>query len=306
MNNIIHIFYSQLDDLYIRGRQGEIENFLKEKIKDMSCLSCDYDPLVVAVYNELGSFCRGQGRLKEAIEWFKSALQLVTTHLGENSMEYATTMNNLAGAQRMDGQNEKAAISFEEALRIYQKLVGVDNYYYISCINNLSLLEIDCQNYDRAEELLGGVLSALEENKYLQQEKAITLCNLGTCALYRRNIDQAEQYLYQAEVIYRSYHKGQQVHLAAVCNSLGGIHYHRGNKTEAARAYAEAKELTEFYFGRSTDYAMACENLARCLEGQEAAELLQEGMAALERLGREDSQQYRRMEAALNTLGVSR
>lgn len=143
MDNKIQDFYTRLDNLYVEGKQDEIERLLKEEMKNIPCLTCNYDPLIIAIYNELGSFCRGQGRLREAIEWFEAALQLIVIHLGENNMEYATAMNNLAGAQRMDGQNDKAAINFSEAMRVYKKLVGQDNYYYISCVNNLSLLEIN-------------------------------------------------------------------------------------------------------------------------------------------------------------------
>ena len=304
MDNKIQNFYAQLDSLYAQGKQGEIEHFLKEKIKDCPCLPCRNDLLVVAVYSELGSFYRGQGRFREAIEWFKAALQLISVHLGENTMEYATAMNNLAGAQRMNCQNDEAVMSFSEAMRIYEKLVGEKNYYYVSCVNNLSLLEINRQNYDRAEKLLLKALTALEGKQELLQEKAITLCNLGTCALYRQNYDRAEQYLSHAEGIYRSFPKGQRVHLAAVCNSLGGIHYQRGNRDEAAKAYAEAKELTESFFGRSFEYAIACESLARCQKGQEAATSLKEGMAALEDQGREKTSQYRRMKEMLDRLEV--
>lgn len=301
---MIQKFYSELDNLYAQGKQGEIEGFLKAKIANAPCMSCSYNPLVVAVYSELGSFCRGQGRFCEAIQWFEAALQLIVSHLGENNIEYATAMNNLAGAQRMDGQNDKAAISFGEAMRIYRKLVGMDNYYYVSCVNNLSLLEINRQNFDRAEELLLQALSAIEGKQELRQEKAITLCNLGTCELCRKNNDYAERYLRQAEEIYRSFPKGQQVHLAAVCNSLGGIHYYRGDMSAAVKAYTEAKELTQFYFGRSAEYAIACESLARCLKGGEAAVQLQEGIAALEELDRKGTSQYHRMKEMLEELEI--
>jgi len=304
MENNIHDFYSELDALYVQGRQNEIEQFLKDKIQNIPCLSCHYDPFVVAVYSELGSFCRGQGRFGEAIEWFEAALQLIGVHLGTNNMEYATAMNNLAGAQRMDGRYKEASINFAEAMRIYQSLVGEDNYYYISCVNNLSLLEISQKNYGRAEELLKQALKTLEGKQELLQEKAITLCNLGTCALGSQNNESAEQYLHEAEKIYRSFPKGQQVHLAAICNSLGQIQFLRGNKAEAAELYAEAKDLTEFYFGRSTEYAVACQNLASCLEGQEACSLLQDGLSALESLGRQDSPQYRRIKETLDAFGV--
>ena len=301
---MIQNFYAQLDTLYVQGKQDEIEKFLKKKIKDIPCLTCHYDPLVVAVYSELGSFYRGRGRLKEAIKWFESALQLIVSHLGENTMEYATEMNNLAGAQRMDGQNDEAAMNFSTAMRIYEKLVGQDNYYYISCVNNLSLLEINRQDYGYAKELLLKVLTVLEGKQELLQEKAITLCNLGTCESYRKNDDLAEQYLRQAEEIYRSFPSGQQVHLAAVCNSLGRICYHKGDKVTAAKAYEEAKELTELYFGRSVEYAVVCENLSRCLNGQEAVAMLREGMSALEVLDRKESLPYRRMKKTLEGLEV--
>lgn len=305
-NDMIRNFYSELDNLYTQGKQAEIEDFLIEKIKSNPHSCCHCDPLVVAMYSELGSFYRGQGRLGEAIQWFEATLHLIIIHMGKNNMEYATALNNLAGALRMDGQHDKATSSFEEALCVYKTLVGEDNYYYISCINNLSLLEINRQNYDRAEELLKSVLPVLEEKQELLQEKAITLCNLGTCELRRKNNNRAEQYLHRAKEIYRRFPKGQQVHLAAVCNSLGGIHYHRGNMAEAAKAYAEAKELTQFYFGHSVEYAIACESLARCLEGQEAVVQLQEGMTALEKLGRKETSQYRRMKEKLDLLEAGR
>lgn len=302
-------FYQQLDELYAQGRQSEIEAFLQEQLNASAVCCGKYSPMQVTVYNELGSFYRGQGRLEASEENFSTAASLIYAHLGENVIEYATTMNNLGGTQRLAGHSDEARRSFGDALRVYENTVGKNSYLYTSSLNNLALLEISTGGYDRAHELLQDALAAIEGLENCRQEKAITLCNLGTCSLYKKDYAAAERYLNQSAQLYSELPDDQQMHLAAVYNSLGQVYQQVERLDEGLEAFRKAQELTQRYSGRNTEYAATCESMARVLhqmgKPDQAALQLKQGIAALEGLGCTSSAQYTNMHAQLQKLTES-
>ena len=133
-----------------------------------------------AVLNELGGFYRSRGVFDKGEQAFLMAKELLDAIKNTESLDYATTLNNLAGLYRLSGELKKALEMFEASQALYEKSEkSAPPELYASCLNNKGLVYQDMGRYEDALELFEkalGLVNDLPNNGYVL---ATTLSNIA-------------------------------------------------------------------------------------------------------------------------------
>ena len=81
-----------------------------------------------------------EGNYRAAIPVAENSLQARREVLGEEHLEYATSLNFLAGLHFSQGQFDQAERLYKQNLDLLRRLTGVHHPAYSSCLNDLGLL----------------------------------------------------------------------------------------------------------------------------------------------------------------------
>ena len=255
-------FYHQLGIRYRTHDGNQVEKFLTDCARQLEGDGADRT-MRCMVYNELGSFYRGTSRYQESMEAFRKSQEIILELKDRDTVEYATSINNMAGTCRLAGAHEQAVALFQEALEIHEKLGDRQSYAYASAHNNLSLayqelgqLSLAAAHLERALPLIGNMPGR-------GHAVAVTYTNLSTLYHRMKEKDKAYQCIQKALGIFEGLDDAKNVHYAAAVNMLGELEYESGQYEKAAVSFKKAAEYTERFFGRNAEYETACQNLSR-------------------------------------------
>lgn len=250
-------FFRELDEVYATGQSEAVERFLLERTSDCHPLA-----LRIAASNELGSFYRGSSRFEQSVTAFHTAAELTARELGEESLEYATVLNNLAGTFRLMGRQEDALSLFRQAGALYQKNGAECSYLYASVLNNMALVYRETGELVQAANCLEGALELICALPDRVQETAITYNNLASLYLASGQEEKAENAIRKAMDTFAQCDREENVHYAAGLNSLAGLLYQKGEYQKALELYEQSAEYTRYFFGENLEYAATWKNMA--------------------------------------------
>ena len=91
-----------------------------------------------------------QGKYNEAIPLAEKASVIFKKVLGENHLDTATSLNNLAELYRSQGRYSEAEPFYKQALAIYKAQLGDNHLSTATSINNLALLYQSQGRYSEA------------------------------------------------------------------------------------------------------------------------------------------------------------
>lgn len=188
-----------------------------------------------------------------------------------NSIDYLTTISNLASLYRKMGRVLDAEPLYDKALIICKEKIGENSYEYANLINNLGLLYDDMGKFEKAEKLyvksleLAEKYSGIESNEY-----ATTLDNLGILFKNTGRLTESESYFSKSLNIRKKTLGPQSIEYATSCNNLGSIFQATGRFNEAEPLYLKAAEILKSKFGDDNIiYAGTINNLASLYETKE-------------------------------------
>ena len=258
-------FYTELDELYAKGILADVEAFLLDKI-DVSQKNQGGRSAELLVYaNEIAALYRGLSRFEESFRYYDEAEEILLFLFGEYSTQYATLLNNKAGAYRMSGDNENALSIFNKALSIYKEIEETDAYLIAGILNNISGLY---QNIDRSKEAADALLTAIELLKGatgISDELATTTANLASIYRAMGDADLAVSTLDEAERLFKEL-PYDSVHYPAALNLRGIIELDKGNLRAAIDAFELGAEKVNKVFSKNNDYATMKNNLGDLYE----------------------------------------
>jgi len=269
MEKKLNEFYAELDSWYAYQNFDAVEHFLLDELREHGneCFTC-HNPIAVTVLNELGSLYRYLGRQKEAIEMFEAAAKALETRGRANTEEFASAVNNLSEVYRMDGQFEKAIINAQRALAIFEKCVGKKSYPYSSALNNLGLAYLKKAEGEKAKDIFLEAINILEQSpshvNYYMGDMAVTLCNLAAVYLMENALDKAKEYTDKALACFSHLSHGEMYHISSVYNMIGDIYRMEQDNRNALKAYKQAMEWINRYYGKNFEY-QKLENKVKCL-----------------------------------------
>ena len=128
----------QLDTLLKNSRLQEADVFLKEQIAAAEQAK-DWQT-ALTLYNEQIGFFRDCGRFPESLAVGEKALECVEKLHLKQTIAHATTLLNVANAQRAAGMQEAALNSYQQVKQLYDSLLSPTDGRVASYYNNLSLL----------------------------------------------------------------------------------------------------------------------------------------------------------------------
>jgi tetratricopeptide (TPR) repeat protein len=272
--------YKELDALYAEG--GNVEEFLRAQIAEReSGAEIDKeetDAERIVLYNELGSFLRGVSRYDESATAFEKAAQLISEADGCVSLNYATTMNNLATTYRMMGDKANALKGYETSIAVYLGQPDTTPYFYAGVLNNLAALHLSDNNPAEAAELMEEAIVQLCTDPSLTDELATAKSNIASIYLALGDRDKANESLAESLEIFEAA-GGRSAHYPAALNALAMLKTLGGEHEAAVEIWRKALANTSALFGENADFATSCRNMAYALANHGDAKSAKEYMA---------------------------
>lgn len=175
--------YDEAEAIYLRTLEGK-----KDQLDD--------DLIAMKNMDNLGSVLRDAGRLDEAEEWVRRALNARVRVSGQDSLLTIGSVSHLALILRLMGNLEGAEIMNKRALAGFEKSLGREHHYTLRSLDDLSVV-FRCQNkLQAAEEQNRRALKGF--NKILGPSHRRTLASMKHLALIMQlqgRYDQSETLL---------------------------------------------------------------------------------------------------------------
>lgn len=197
-----------------------------------------------ALYNELGAFYRARKEFKKGEMAFRRAQLLLEIRIREeepeacccccgnaenargyvfkhnaDSVDYATTLNNLAGLYRLDGRLDEAIEVFKEAKYIYEANPGAPGDIVASCNNNLGLVYLDQKRFPEALSAFEFAMIQLGDSTDFVLSRATTSGNMAFALAGLNRYEEAAEKMADAAELFRI-GAGEDSDLYQVCRNL--------------------------------------------------------------------------------------
>jgi tetratricopeptide (TPR) repeat protein/CHAT domain-containing protein len=206
----------------------------------------------------------GQGKAAAALPLARQVVAAFKEILGEDHLDYAKALNNLATVYKELGELAQAEPLYQQVMSLARRQVGENHPFYANSLNNLGLVYQDLGEYEKAEPLLQ---KAIEIKKRALGEKspeyAQDLNNLAGLYWTRADYARAEP-LFQKALSIRRQTLGEKhpVYATALTN-LGLLYRDAGMYPKAEPLLKKAIVLRRDNLGeKHPDYAASLNNLA--------------------------------------------
>lgn len=261
---------TEYDNMFGVKGLDEIEAFLVEQI-DKAYAEPDYYS-AVTLLNEIIGFCRDTSQNEKGLKYCEQDLELMRKMGLEGSVEYATSLLNVANAYRAFGKWEDSLTLYQQTQAIYQEKLPAGEFNYASLYNNWSLLYQEMQDFDNARIMLEKALEVVSGYPDAVMPIATTHCNLAVTLLRLYQEKQAKEIYTQAvghlQKALEIHEKdgGQDMHYSGVLSAMGDALYLDRRYGEAAEYYAKAMKELEKHVGRTEAYDRVAENHAAAVK----------------------------------------
>lgn len=242
-------FFEQLDNYFANQDIDGAKQYLKEEYQ--RGIEAKDDVYVLTVLNETMGFCRDIGAFDESIDACHKAIDLMKKMGIEGSVEYATSLQNIANAHRAAGLTAESLEYFHKVFVIYKKELDPNDYRIASLHNNIALLYQEKGNFIMATEHLKKALSIIKTHKDSDIEVASTLTNLAASEIELDNVHSAKLHLEEALEIFRKDEK-KNFHYSAALSAMAALECKNENYAQAIPYYEEALYEIELNMGRES------------------------------------------------------
>ena len=136
----INGFIEELDSLYTERRINDVEPFFNESIeqaKKENDLAAQF-----TILNEMMGFFRDTSQFEKSIKACNDCIELMKKMGIEGTVDYATSLQNVANAYRAAGKLAESLEVYKEVFSIYNENIPSDDYRMASLNNNIALLYV--------------------------------------------------------------------------------------------------------------------------------------------------------------------
>lgn len=256
-------FIENLDKLYEEKRLNEVEPFFNESfaqaVEERDC-SAQF-----TILNEMMGFFRDTSQYEKSIGACNKCIEVMKEMGIEGTVDYATSLQNIANAYRAAGLLEASLNCYKEVFSIYENKIPAEDYRFASLNNNIALLYQEMGNFQMAVEHLKKALCIIGQIEGEEISVAITKSNLGASLLELGKVDEAITYLNEALETYRK-DTVKNFHYSAALSAMAAAKCKLGKYDEAVALYEEALPEIESNMGRGTAYQITQQNLEKAKE----------------------------------------
>lgn len=238
----------EYDNLYGTASMDVIEDFLVRYIED-AYHERDY-------YSELALVCEMLNMLRDTMqeakadEYILRAYDIIDRLDIEGSLDYATTLINIANVHRAFGRYELSIELFGNAEEIYIRQLEPYSYEFVSLYTNWSNAYKELENYAKASEILTKNLEIVDQYPKSHMEQATIRTNIASMLIKicqnendRTSADKAYskalKYLEQAITIFER-EGGKDPNYSSALAVMGDALYLKRKYEEASTYYSRA------------------------------------------------------------------
>lgn len=256
-------FLNDLDRLYEEKRLIEVEPFFAENFHQ--AVEEKDQAAQFTILNEMMGFFRDTSQYDKSIQTCNQCIQLMKDMGIEGTVDYATSLQNIANAYRAAGMLDKAIELYNESYAIYKENISMNDYRIASLNNNIALVYQEMGDFKQAAEHLHKALSIVEQLKDAEITIAITCSNLAASLLEIGDTKKAVGYLERALDIF-SRDEIKDFHYSAALSAMATAKCKMGQYEQAVPLYEEALKEIEINMGKGTAYQTTAENLKKVKE----------------------------------------
>lgn len=264
----------EYDNMFGMNSLEEIDDFLTSKIEEALEEKDIYSALTLM--NEMLGFCRDTSQHEKGLHYCELVEQMFDKLGLTDTVEYATSLINVANAYRAFGYYEKAMDAFRTVEIIYRAKLSVGEFNFASLYNNWSLLYQEMGDFRSAEQMLKRALSVVDTHANAAIQQATTRCNLAVTLLRisqgsedpeesEQAYNEAMKYLKESLDIFEA-DGGRDFHYGAALSAMGDALYIRERYDEAAEYYARTMREIEKHTGKTDAYDRVEDNYRRACE----------------------------------------
>ena len=203
-------------------------------------------PEAVSLIEKGKSFLRHQQRYAEYLSYNKRLLIIQVHSYGAESLEAASTLNDMGISYRGLGQYELAESCYQKAIAIRQKTLGPEAPKTLKSLSNLGYLYYRHEDYEKAVEITSQVLEIRE--RVLGNEDVSTSTSLNNLALIytaQGKFEEAEEHFNRALAIRVKKSGPQSTNAAITLTNLGRLYAKWGKYDQAEARLKEAITIRE-------------------------------------------------------------
>lgn len=236
--------YEELDSL----KYPEIEGYLRDKIAEAK--ERDAFDIYIPLLNELIGFFRDSTQFDKGISVKEELLGALDGYRQQGTMNYATSLLNIANFDRAMGAYEDSLREFAICEEIYHKLLADGDYLWAGLYNNKSLLYQEMGDNLAAIGALQEALYIVKEIPERETEVATTYVNIAQSFASLGQIEEAKANIDEALKIFE---KGgnSDYHYSGACAVCGAIAYAEGEYSTAAGWYDKAAAIVRRIMGEN-------------------------------------------------------
>ena len=191
-------FYNELEKLHQTGDLVACEKYILKEIGLNKMCCGNISPIDIAGNNELGRIYLEQGKTEDALIHYQEACNLTKRQMGEDSLEYASALRNLADTKHKNGDVKEAYKLIKKAVEILEKIGGKETAFYSFTLSDAAMIAASDGEMDNACRYLSLAAEAAEKAGMRADSKALVNGNLGMCLLKAGNTEAAKAALTKA------------------------------------------------------------------------------------------------------------
>lgn len=242
------------DAMFGKYSLSDIEMYLyknMEEAKEQSETS-----VLFTLLNEMIGFCRDTTQKDKALKYCDELLDLLDVMKLQGSVEYATSLLNIANAYRAFGLLEESIQFFDNVEQIYNQNLGKNDFGYANLYNNWALAYQEIKDFGNAKATLLKALVVVDSYEEAKIQQATTRTNLAATLLQMQNendYQEAMVYLKKALEIHEQYN-GQDFHYGATLVAMGDAYSYKCDYENAAKYYKSGLDEIEKHTGKNANY----------------------------------------------------
>lgn len=269
--------YKQIDQLFREKKAKDAEIYMKNILQQ----AYEQEDNVLALYmlNELIGYYRQTSMKDELLDVIQQSFDVAKKLKLENTIEYATTLLNIATGYRSIGWLKEAKQCYEQTECIYNDQLEENDRRFAGLYNNQSLLEQELGNYEKAlyYQKLALDISLKHEAVF---QIAVSYTNLANTYITLKDYKNAKE---NAVLAIEKYKERNIIdpHYCGALNVLGLCSYENGEYETALEYFSQGMKIIEESIGKNSQYYRIKEYYDMCMEkmnaGQEKdAEIMEE------------------------------
>ena len=202
------------------------------------------------LHRNLGAVLKGAGKLEDAANELRQAIDGQEKALGADHPELVTSCSLLGDTQLAQGQAEKARESLRRASQIAERGLGASHPDVARVLVQLGSASIAEGRYDEARIDLERARGIFERALGAEHPNvASAIGNLGIVAYFQRRYPEARGHYGRARAIYERTRGPDHPEVANQVNNLGDVYLAEGRPREALAHYRQALSSYERTLG---------------------------------------------------------